>query len=443
MDTQDEEQLRGITMKSSSISLLHYFKNEEYLINLIDSPGHVDFSSEVSTAVRSVTLWLITIGNLNDIQWLFKALRRSNHCRGCCRGCVRTEQSRSTAGLDGKHPTRPPAQQDWPADRRNEITTFVHIAWNISSADNSNRTQLWFQRWMPTSGWHKLSNKLTLKLVNYSLWKWWAKTNRMWIAVLGCWRLTIPIYISLLKEAMLSLPVPSTDGDSRNYLLDLGFLRTFWRNFLGIFWIFLKDFFKDFWDILKDFLGIFLVVIDLLLLTMNWIDLLRCRIPDFARILAPQINFSEEELQLCLWGDYYLESKAKSKSIAKGAQEKAKTPLFVQLVLNSLWNVYDSFIRKDQLRIGKILEKLNSKVHPRVLKDSNAKVPLKSVLTQWLPLSNAVLSKILHFLWFMVIFLLSNWFDLIFLCWPQKFLKMSQKSLRKFTKNPQKYPKNS
>ena len=131
-------------------------------------------------------------------------------------------------------------------------------------------------------------------------------------------------------------------------------------------------------------------------------------IPDFARILAPQINFSEEELQLCLWGDYYLESKAKSKSIAKGAQEKAKTPLFVQLVLNSLWNVYDSFIRKDQLRIGKILEKLNSKVHPRVLKDSNAKVPLKSVLTQWLPLSNAVLSKILHFLWFMVIFLLSK-----------------------------------
>ena len=123
----------------------------------------------------------------------------------------------------------------------------------------------------------------------------------------------------------------------------------------------------------------------------------------FASLYEKKLGIKRSILEKVLWGDFYLEPKTKRVLGSKHLKGRALKPMFVQLVLDNIWAVYEATTggnkgKGDPAMVEKITKSLSVTIQPHVLRSRDSRAIMTSVFSAWLPLSTAVLVSVIEHL---------------------------------------------
>ncbi|KAK2979839.1 hypothetical protein RJ640_015450 [Escallonia rubra] len=301
MDYLDEEQRRAITMKSSSIGLQY----KGHSINLIDSPGHMDFCSEVSTAARLSDGALILVDAVEGVHIQTHAVLRQAWIEKVSPCLVLNKIDRLICELKLS-----------PLEAYTRLLRIVHEVNGIVSAYKSEK------------------------------------------------------YLSDV-DSLLSCPSSGEVGDEGHE--------------------FIEDDEEDTFQPQKGNVA-FGCALD------GW----GFTVSEFAEFYASKLGASSAVLQKSFWGPRYYIPKTKrivgKKGLGDGGS-KAR-PMFVQFVLEPLWQVYQAALETDGDKgvLEKVIKSFNLTIPPRELQNRDPKAVLQAVMSRWLPLSDTILGMVVKYM---------------------------------------------
>ncbi|KAJ5347569.1 Translation elongation factor EFG/EF2 [Penicillium brevicompactum] len=340
LDSRPDEQLRGITMESSAISLFFSMLRrpspeaapvpKEYLINLIDSPGHIDFSSEVSTASR------------------------------LCDGAV----------------------------------VLVDAVEGVCSQTVTVLRQTWVEQLKPILVVNKMDRLITeLKMSPAEAFSHLSRLLEQVNAVIGSfyqgermeddlqWRERMEDRINTTSRDS-DRKKQSADDESASVITEATEATEFEER---------DD--EDLYFAPEKNNVIFCSAVD------GWAFTIR----QFATIYEKKLGIKRTVLEKVLWGDYYLDPKTKRVLGVKHLKGRALKPMFVQLVLDSIWAAYAATTggdkgKGDPVLLEKITKSLNINIPPYILRSRDPKNIMTTLFSQWLPLSTALLVSVIEYL---------------------------------------------